>query len=162
MTAHHRQQLLFSNIFQVASNINEIVAGSFSGHLIWSEIYNNTTDLIPSRLVSNRGEAFNITQPERELLYNIYMSVVGWIIKWTCGLVLLITTLIWITGWLILIWATIGLNPIEVRPDNSQPIQHSVEYNAEVEIISPVIVGAPKKSKVSNIYNNPKLPPKKN
>ena len=61
MTAHHRQQLLFSNIFQVASNINEIVAGSFSGHLIWSEIYNNTTDLIPSRLVSNRGEAFNIT-----------------------------------------------------------------------------------------------------
>lgn len=69
MTAHHRQQLLFSNIFQVASNINEIVAGSIntSRHLVWSEIYNNTTELIPSRFISNRLKMFDITQHEREL-----------------------------------------------------------------------------------------------
>ena len=69
MTTHDRQRLLYSNIFLVVGNIHEIIAGSIntSKHLVWSEIYNNTTELIPSRFISNRQKMFDITQHEKEL-----------------------------------------------------------------------------------------------
>tara|TARA_R110000796_G_scaffold48911_1_gene117066 strand:+ start:57978 stop:58262 length:285 start_codon:yes stop_codon:yes gene_type:complete len=90
------------------------------------------------------------------------MNVIGWIIKWVCGLALMLTAFIIIIGLGILLWAVIGLNIPGSHPDTPTPQQNSIEYKVDVEVVKPVIAGESKKNSVSNIYNNPKLPTKNN
>ena len=91
------------------------------------------------------------------------MNIIGWVIKAVVGLVGIITLCILAVGVYILIKVTIGLNfPLSISNDIDYNPQNSIEYQSDAEIVKPVIIGESKKSKVSNIYNNPKLPPKKN
>tara|TARA_R110000868_G_scaffold407801_1_gene689590 strand:+ start:1310 stop:1588 length:279 start_codon:yes stop_codon:yes gene_type:complete len=92
------------------------------------------------------------------------MNVIGWVIKWTCGLALLITAFIIIAGAIILLKVTIGLNApaVKMYQDTFNASDNSREYKSDIEIVPPVIAKDLKKTTVSDIYNNPKLPPKKN